>query len=109
MELDPRTGDTLLAGQPLSSGAADTAGYAAHRTWFLANEPFFFNGQPFVKIGLSQVVEATSLKRVGEYSGVALFADTAASWHPETLYVPVRRGCIFQAYQNGAEVGSVRG
>lgn len=74
------------------------AGYGGAEPWFARNEPISFRGQRFNKVETERRIPSNVLARVGEYQGILLFADPKDQPPPEAVYVPVRPGCIFQAY-----------
>jgi hypothetical protein len=65
--------------------------------------------QRYVKTGLPRIIQPQELTRVGEYQGVSVFAQPGAETPPAVIYLPVRPGCEFQAYQAEEEVIRVRG
>lgn len=114
-----RTADTGLRELPAKQGANGTvvlfsggqvrpldsvhpvslvAGYAGRERWLAAGEPIDFRGDRFVKVPEERRVAVELLGRVGEHRGIPLFADPGDEPPPEALYVPLRPGCIFQAY-----------
>lgn len=109
---NPSTGDTMVmqAGQQQPFGRAfpATRGYAAGQTFFINNEPVMFGGRRFVKFGLSRVIGAQELARVGETTGVQVFAEAGAAAPYDAIYLPVRTGCEFQPYQAEQQI-QVRG
>lgn len=74
------------------------AGYGGSEPWFSRNEPISFRGQRFTKVERERRIPAEVLARVGEHRGILLFADPKDQSPPQAIYVPVRPGCIFQAY-----------
>lgn len=74
------------------------AGYAGRERWLAAGEPIDFRGDRFVQVQEERRVAAELLGQVGEHRGIPLFADPGDEPPPEALYVPMRPGCIFQAY-----------
>ncbi|HST61730.1 MAG TPA: hypothetical protein VLK84_23725 [Longimicrobium sp.] len=116
-QYDTRTGDTLVDGRPFAAAYPDTVGYAAGAEWYVNGEYITLDRKRFVKSGLPRVILPHELlTRAGEYRGVPLFAErekvveVTEQWQPSDIrYVPVRPGCEFQPYENGADVGAVRG
>lgn len=114
--VDPRTGDTLVAGRPLKQVFSDAA-HAAGEEWFAANEPVTIRGQRAVKYGLSASLSDSALanpgfRGVGNQRGVEIFErkdQTRIECSGANYYVPVTRGCVFQVYQVMAQCGPVRG
>jgi hypothetical protein len=105
-----QTGDTTVAGRPFSEVfPPDPPGYAAGARWMILNEPIPFRGRRYVKYGRARVLGAREVERTGEYQGTPLFREAGESGDPIVLYVPVLPGCVFQPYQNTANVGAVRG
>ncbi len=74
------------------------AGYGGAERWFVAGDAIPFGGQRFLKVEAERSIPRDLLARVGEYQGILLFADPGDDPPPDALYVPVRPGCIFQAY-----------
>ena len=75
------------------------AGYAGAEPWFTRGQNVTVASRTYIKYRGERRVPLDQLKRVGEYQGIPLFgapAETAAA--PQAIYVPVRVGCIFQAY-----------
>ena len=97
-ELDPRTGDTLVAGRPFAAAHPRTDEYAQGRGWFAANEPMRLYGYPYLKYGPERRVPIDSIRPLTAYRGTSVFADTGALTPSHLLYVPVRPGCVFQPY-----------
>lgn len=108
-EYDPRTGDTIVAGRPFAEVyPASTPPYAAGADWYASGGMVVFERRRYVRYGLPRVVPADSLRRVGEFRGIPLFAEDASAAF-RFVYVPVRPGCEFQPYWFAATVGEVRG
>ncbi|HEX8696764.1 MAG TPA: hypothetical protein VF746_30375 [Longimicrobium sp.] len=107
----PETGDTLVNGRPFSEAYPVTAPpYAAGADWFVRHEPVAINGRLLAKYGLARVLYPEEVKRVGEYRGIAVFAETGATGPGyDVVYLMVRPGCEFQPYTNPSTVGEVRG
>jgi hypothetical protein len=100
----PSTGDTLVVVQgqrrPFAQVYPATAPtYAAGATWFINNDAVMFNNREFVRYGVPRVISPAELQRVGDYRGVGLWAQTGATTPYDVVYVPIRPGCEFQAYQ----------
>lgn len=74
------------------------AGYAGAETWFTRGQPITFMRRQYMKYGGERRVPSTMVKRVGDNQGVPLFAAPTDPATPPAVYVPVRPGCIFQAY-----------
>ncbi|MFP4624895.1 MAG: hypothetical protein ACLFRX_11995 [Gemmatimonadota bacterium] len=104
-------GDTLVGPRrvplvELGPAVGFVGAYAATERWFVDDEPITFAGRTFSRFGQPEAPDCRSIKIVGDYDGVNLFADVEASEPFEALYVPVQPG-VFQPYQ--AQVGRVRG
>ena len=107
---DPQRADTLIGGRPVAMAhPADALPYASGAPWFIANEPISAGGRRFVKYGLPRAVAASELRRAGEYQGVPFFVARNSSPAMEVIFVPIRSGCEFQAYQSEINTGAVRG
>ena len=74
------------------------AGYGGSEPWFTRGEPIAFRGSRFTKVESGRRIPLEALARIGEHQGILLFADPKDDPPPEAIYVPVRPGCIFQAY-----------
>ena len=75
------------------------AGYAGQEPWFTRGQNVSVQSRAYIKYRGERRVPLDQLRRLGEYQGIPLFgppAETAAA--PQAIYVPVRVGCIFQAY-----------
>jgi hypothetical protein len=107
---DSASGDTLLDGQPFSRvHAAEARPYAAGSEWYINGEMLPFHGWRLAKSGLPRVIQPDLLQRAGEFRGIPLFGEAGVSGIPDVVYVPVRPGCVFHAYQMEYHVGAVRG
>jgi len=73
------------------------AGYAGEERWVTGTTPVTHAGRRFVRTGGPRLVPINLLTRVGDYQGVPLFASPDERT-PEAVYVPLRPGCVFQAY-----------
>lgn len=106
---DPARADTLIGGQPVAlAHPADAPPYASGASWFIGNESVAFSGRRFNKYGLPRRISPRDLRPVGDYRGVPIFA-TRDSRDDQVLFVPIRSGCEFQAYQDEGTYGAVRG
>lgn len=104
-------GDTLVGERrvdvrTLGPGVAFAGEYAEGRSWFVSDEPVVFEDLEYVRSGGEIGLSCPSIRQVGEFMGVPLFADVAAERPFETVYVPVRPG-VWQAYQT--DLAQVRG
>jgi hypothetical protein len=74
------------------------AGYAGSEPWISgAATPVRHGDRRYIRAGGERRVPIELLARVGDYQGVPLFASPAER-PAEAVYVPVRPGCVFQAY-----------
>jgi hypothetical protein len=73
------------------------AGYAGREPWVTSSTPVTHSGRRFIRTGGERRVPIELLRRVGDHEGVPLFASPEESV-PEAVYVPLRPGCVFQAY-----------
>jgi hypothetical protein len=73
------------------------AGYAGREPWIAGGTPIQHAGRRFIKTGGERRVPMNLLRRVGDHQGALLFASPEES-SPEAVYVPLRPGCVFQAY-----------
>jgi hypothetical protein len=93
--------DTLVDGRPFRDAHPVTPPmYAAGADWFVRMDPIVFNGRRYPAYGNARVLPRSLLTRVGYHSGTPLFAerDTGNNGVVAVLYVPIRPGCVFQAY-----------
>jgi|tagenome__1003787_1003787.scaffolds.fasta_scaffold20977679_3 hypothetical protein len=97
-QIDPQTGDTISGIPPVANAFPATAGYAAGDTWYINSEAITFSGNRYVKYGLPRIVGVDDLRPAGQYAGITVFVEAAAT-RLEVVYVPVRPGCEFQPYQ----------
>ena len=74
------------------------AGYAGRESWFSRAQPITLQSRRYLKYAGERRIPTDKLKRFGEYQGIPLFGDPATSGVPTAVYVPVRVGCVFQAY-----------
>lgn len=94
----PVRGELTADGQPLSRVSPDSV-YAAGAEWFERKEPILIRGVPHIPYGGPRALSASVLTRVGDYRGVPLFASTDEPRWSGFIFVPLRRGCVFQAYE----------
>lgn len=104
-------GDTLVGPRrvPLSDlgpAIGFVGNYASSDGWFIEDTAITFDRRQFSKFGQPSARDCQSMKVVGDFNGVNLFADVSSAEPFGLLYVPVRPG-VFQPYQ--AQVGRVRG
>jgi hypothetical protein len=74
------------------------AGYAGSEPWVSgAATPVRHADRRYIRAGGERRVPIELLARVGDYQGVPLFASPDER-PAEAVYVPLRPGCVFQAY-----------
>jgi hypothetical protein len=85
--------------------------YAESRRWYAAGRPVTFKGRGFERVGLPQVLPPGSVRRIGEVDGVGVYVGSAEAGADRIwgFYVPVRRGCEFQLYEDTTMHHTVRG
>jgi hypothetical protein len=126
--IDPRTGDTLVAGRPLRQVLPDTR-YAQGQPWFERREVIIVP-RPYVQQayqhGLPRSLSPDDLRdpglrKVGTFRGVDIFEtkdqDERDKVPPQAetygvsrvYYVLVSPACMFQPYMFEALMGRVRG
>jgi hypothetical protein len=111
--VNPTTGDTMavMAGERrrFADAYPATTGYAGGADFFVQDRPLRFNNRNYVRFGLTRIIPATDVRRVADFQGTTVFAETGANMqNPDVLYVLVRPGCEFQPYQRET-VTRVRG
>lgn len=74
------------------------AGYAGNEVWYSRSAPITLQNRNYIRYGGERRVPLNQLRRVGAYQGVPLFSAPADTVRPQAVYVPVRVGCIFNAY-----------
>jgi hypothetical protein len=74
------------------------AGYAGRESWLSAGEPIALQGRRYEKVGGERQVQPEQLQQLEEYRAIPVFADPSDVPPPRAIYVPVRPGCVFQAY-----------
>lgn len=104
-------GDTLIGPRrvrmaDLGPNVGFLGSYAAGTPWFVGDEALTFERRQYSKFGQPEARDCRTMRIVGEYRGVNMFAETNAASPFQALYVPVRPG-VFQPYQT--QVGRVRG
>ena len=100
----PTMRDTLVmqGGQrvPFSTAYPATGpGYAGGQTWFINNETIRFNNREYLKYGVPRGITPAQLSRTGETQGGGVWTETGAGATQNGIYVPIRPGCEFEAYQ----------
>ena len=98
-------GDTLVGTdrtsiERLRPGLAFAGTYGEGRDFYATDRPIALAGRSFGKSGGFVRPVCRDIERVGEYMGVALFADVGGERPPDTVYLPVRPG-LWQAYRVG--------
>jgi antitoxin component YwqK of YwqJK toxin-antitoxin module len=73
--------------------------YAGSATWYINNEPVVLNGQRYVKYGLPRILYTNEVQKTSEYKQVGVYVEAGSKGIAEVIYIPVRRGCEFQPYQ----------
>ena len=96
-------GDTLLGPSwvsiaDLRPGLVFAGSYAEGREWFMANEPVHFEDREYARTNGEVRLNCAHIVRVGEYGGVAVFADRSAERPFEIVHVPSRPG-IWSTYR----------
>ena len=111
MEVDPRTGDTLVAGRPLDEMTSGIPSpYLSEAEWRFEEPTVTFQGRRLVTYGTPRVMPPADLRRVGEYRGIPIFGErNDASARRLWIYLPLQPGCVFQPFVDTANVGEVRG
>lgn len=99
INLDERTGDTLITGAPISEVyPIGSPPYARGMEWFVRQEPLIFRDRRFVPYATPRTIAPDLLAHIGEYRGVPLFSERGTGQPAEIMYIPVRPGCEFQQY-----------
>jgi hypothetical protein len=98
---DAATGDTLVAGGRRFREAYPAGkGYAEGATWYAATSRLVIGKRRHEKIGQPRLIAPGLLALAGHHEGVPLFVEAGADVTvPPFYYVPVRPGCVFQAYE----------
>ena len=77
----------------------DFPGYAANQSWFNNDAPVQFKSMNFSKSGKPATLGIVELKKIGDYKSIGVYADAEkAADALTTIYIPVRIGCVWQAY-----------
>jgi hypothetical protein len=98
--IDPATGDTLVGGKRYPAAFRKGRGYAESKSWFVATSRLVIGGRRHEKIGQPRLIAPGLLAPAGHQAGVPLFVEAGADVPvPRFYYVPVRPGCVFQAYE----------
>ena len=96
-------GDTLVGPSwvsvgELRPGLVFAGGYAGALEWFLADEPLRFEDREYSGTDEDVRPNCDDIVRVGDYRGVAVFADRSAEPPFEILHVPLRPG-VWRTYR----------
>jgi len=110
-EQDPESGDTLVQGAPSGPIYARYAPpYADAAEWFVRKDLVDFRSRKYVWNGPRLAFPPDSVKRIGEFKGIPLFAlAKELPGDVGMLLVPVEPGCEFQPYYYFNDTGPVRG
>lgn len=90
-----------------SVGMSDTAyspaapPFADKKEWYGRHEAIPYRGTRFLQYGLPVMRSPFQIRRIGEYDGIAVYADTDAVRNlenPGVLLVPISPGCEYQPY-----------
>ena len=112
VEVDPRTGDTLVAGRRLDEVMrAAPSPYFNLAEWRFEEPMVTVGGRRYVSYGVPRVMPASEMVRVGEYRGLPLFASRRMEDDEDDAvrFLATRPGCEFQLFWYAPYVGSVRG
>ena len=74
------------------------AGYAGAEPWYRSDEPITLQGSRYRKVEAERRIPMEQLEQAAEHRAIPVFAAPGDAPPPEAVYVPVRPGCIFQAY-----------
>jgi len=74
------------------------AGYAGQEIWFTRGQPVTLQSRSYMKYRGERRIPLNQLRRVGDFQGIPLYSAPTDSVRPQAVYVPVRVGCIFNAY-----------
>ncbi|HEU0016544.1 MAG TPA: hypothetical protein VFQ45_22880 [Longimicrobium sp.] len=100
-----RTGDTVTNPERRPFREAHRTGpqYAGGARWYIEGEVLPWQGRALARHGPPRELAPREVVRVGRYRGVPVYA--AADGGGTVLWVPVRPGCVFQAYHDTAFPG----
>ena len=73
--------------------------YAASASWYVNNETITVTGKKFVKYGLPRILSTTDVEKLTVYNRIGVYVEAGLKGAAEVIYIPVRRGCEFQPYQ----------
>lgn len=74
------------------------AGYAGNEPWLADGSPITVQGRRYVKVGGERLVPLDQLQQSGDVHAVPVFSSPSEARPPKAVYLPVRPGCVFQAY-----------
>lgn len=74
------------------------AGYAGRESWVAGSEPIPVQGRRYVRVGGERRVPIEALQQLGEHQAIPVFSDPKDTTPPRAVYVPLRPGCVFQAF-----------
>lgn len=74
------------------------AGYAGREPWYLSEAPISLDGRRYVRVQGERKIPLERLHQYEEMNAIPVFADPSDEPPPEAVYLPVRPGCVFQAY-----------
>jgi len=85
--------------------------YVDSRDWFAQRQAVRYRGHRFQMYALPIIRLPAEVKRLGEFDGIALYAETASGIdkeNPGIVYAPLSPGCQYQPYYFFDESGPVR-
>lgn len=105
------TGDTIMNERPLAEAYPLTAAFAAEAPWFVDHLPIAVDGYTYVHYALPRILSPGEIVPLGRsYQGVPLYGEPGEQRvPPSVIFVPLRPGCEFQAYQWDLVSAGVRG
>ena len=77
---------------------AEAAAVERHRALMFAGEPINVQDRRYEKVGPERLIGMEQVQRTAEYRAIPLFTDPNDASPPKALYLPLRPGCVFQAY-----------
>lgn len=109
---DSVTHSWLVDGSPDSLAYRPTPPpYADTRDWFAQRQAVQYRGHRFQMYALPVIRLPAEVKRLGEFKGIALYAEAASASdveNPGIIYAPLSPGCQYQPYYFFDETGPVR-
>lgn len=101
---DYASDDTLVVRdgvyQSLSTAFPSTTQYAETTDWWRSNKLLRHRGMSYVRVGAPRILEVSALSKTNfRIAGVRLFSTNPAVLAPRSLFVPLRRGCVFQEFR----------